>query len=197
MSVILASRRSSWYTTDLWWAYIHQWSGEPLPTTVQSLQIQHDDTWILMNSVSVIKCKWWHLLNPSCSNTHWSPSWKDQNGRRSPLQWLLFKFPLFYQWQMLHIKSSKGREKEKKQQLYFSMIWWGLSNDKRVYSPQSIEHQSVHHSSLSLVDTSSFHLICGGKSPIWLSWDWRATVAVFSAKRHFTQSGHIQKRGFE
>lgn len=112
----------------------------------------------------------------------------------------IFKFPLFYQWQLLHNNKSSRERKGDIQWIHFSLIWRGLSNDKRVYSPQSIEHQSVHHSSLSPVDTSSFHIIWGGKSPVWLSWDWKATMAVLSVrtsqKTFHTISTHSEK-GFE
>lgn len=91
-------------------------------------------------------------------------------------------FPLFYhQWQVqkpqwLHHRAAETEQWVK--WIYFSIIWWDLSNGRGVFSLQSIKRQSAHHGSLSSVDSSSFPIIWDGKSPFCLSWDWKATMAV-------------------
>lgn len=69
--------------------------------------------------------------------------------------------------------------------IYFSKMWWESSNDKGIYSRQSTEPQSGHQSSPSLVDTSSFHIICGGKSPVW-----RAEIGLLLPVRMVQKTSH-------
>lgn len=72
----------------------------------------------------------------------------------------------------------------------------GLWNDRGVYPLQSIEQQGERHGSPGTVDSSSLLIIWDGKSPFWLSWDWRATMAVPLSQhgsRRFIQSADIHR----
>lgn len=82
--------------------------------------------------------------------------------------------------------------------IYISMIWWGLSNNKRLYSLLSIELQSVRHGSLSRVDSSSFSIIWGSKSPSdWAEIEgqqWQSSQWGWFRKTPHTGSTHSGSR---
>lgn len=140
-------------------------------------------------------CRRRHLLKANNRSTHQSTS---SEHKQFPLRIILW-FPLFYHFQLLHNKAARKEEGDT-QWVYFSWRDEAYQMIKRVYSPRSIEHLSVHHSRPSLVNTSLFQIICGGKSPFWLSRDWTAATAVLSVrtiKGDFTQSAHSEKKKSE